>query len=284
MGGKGKKRREKNYKEAHGVGKNRLPPPPVRSSLDVIPSKLRKLMSYTSGQKLSTKKKPDSVSSESKIEDTYEIDNFSTEKKKKKRKRKQVDDLRFVAELGAVGSKRKERKKKYGFNLLYHVLLIISQIRGTKITLFVSYKINLFECVLFSHILQRGCFIIQIQGLGLNCSFKIFLNKDMCLLTTEYLCRLLEERKKKHKKAKQEDDLNFPGCEEIKFGEVVQAPPKLVNVPKRFGSSVNASQERIRLRTIEAYRDQKKWASRPGLHLPTTDLTHHNNVVLPVEK
>ncbi|KAF5816791.1 hypothetical protein HanRHA438_Chr03g0149631 [Helianthus annuus] len=235
MGGKGKKRREKNYKEAHGVGKNRLPPPPVRSSLDVIPSKLRKLMSYTSGSgklsvddaqenkgpaasdvakllldsnnKLSTKKKPDSVSSESKIEDTYEIDNFSTEKKKKKRKRKQVDDLRFVAELGAVGSKRKERKKK-----------------------------------------------------------------------------LLEERKKKHKKAKQEDDLNFPGREEIKFGEVVQAPPKLVNVPKRFGSSVNASQERIRLRTIEAYRDQKKWASRPGLHLPTTDLTHHNNVVLPVEK
>ncbi|MFS7919458.1 hypothetical protein Hanom_Chr03g00212901 [Helianthus anomalus] len=43
---------------------------------------------------------------------------------------------------------------------------------------------------------------------------------------------LLEERKKKHKKAKQEDDLNFPGREEIKFGEVVQAPPKLVNVPK----------------------------------------------------
>ncbi|XP_076929970.1 uncharacterized protein LOC143594589, partial [Bidens hawaiensis] len=253
MGGKGKKRREKNYKEAHGVGKNRLPPPPVRSSLDVIPAKLRKLMSYTSSgrfpiyyysqnnhllaiilfivyswiikfgflnktnpyfsynlvycvflgsgkfsvdgkennkthgggseagklvdnNKLPKKEKLDSVSSESKIEDTHETDNFSTEKKKKKRKRKQVEDLRFVAELGAVGSKRKERKKK-----------------------------------------------------------------------------LLEERKKKHKKAKKEDDLNFPEREEIKFGEVVQAPPKLVNVPKRFGSSVTASQERIRLRTIEAY-------------------------------
>ncbi|XP_076921552.1 uncharacterized protein LOC143583007 [Bidens hawaiensis] len=235
MGGKGKKRREKNYKEAHGVGKNRLPPPPVRSSLDVIPAKLRKLMSYTSSgsgkfsvdgkennkthgggseagklvdnNKLPKKEKLDSVSSESKIEDTHETDNFSTEKKKKKRKRKQVEDLRFVAELGAVGSKRKERKKK-----------------------------------------------------------------------------LLEERKKKHKKAKKEDDLNFPEREEIKFGEVVQAPPKLVNVPKRFGSSVTASQERIRLRTIEAYRDQKKWASRPGLQLPTADLAHHNSVVLPVEK
>ncbi|XP_076903493.1 uncharacterized protein LOC143558557 isoform X2 [Bidens hawaiensis] len=153
------------------------------------------------------KEKPDSVSTEPKIEDTHETDNFSTEKKKKKRKRKQVEDLRFVDELGAVGSKKKERKKK-----------------------------------------------------------------------------LLEERKKKHKKAKKEDDINFPEREEIKFGEVVQAPPKLVNVPKRFGSSVNASQERIRLRTIEAYRDQKKWASRPGLQLPTTDLAHHNSVVLPVEK
>ncbi|KAK1430194.1 hypothetical protein QVD17_12760 [Tagetes erecta] len=227
MGGKGKKRREKNYKEAHGIGKNRLPPPPLRSSLvDVIPSKLRTLISYTSSAdaqlnhnhnitssaaaaaKRLTKEKPDPVSSNSKIEeDTHEIDNLAVEKKKKKRKRKQVDDLRFVAELGALGSKRKERKKKR-----------------------------------------------------------------------------LEERKKKHKKAKKEDDLNFPGREEVKFGEVVQAPPKLVNVPKRFGSSVNASQERIRLRAIEAYRDQKKWASRPGLHLPTTDLTYHNSSVLPAEK
>ncbi|KAL8267799.1 hypothetical protein R6Q59_001597 [Mikania micrantha] len=223
MGGKGKKRREKNYKEAHGVGKNRLPPPPVRSSLDVIPSKLRKLMSYTAGSgklsldevenkssdgivdnKLATKEKPDSVYSKSKVKDTNEIDNFSTEKKTKKRKRKQAEDLRFVAELGAVGSKRKERKKK-----------------------------------------------------------------------------LLEERKKKHKKAKKEDDLNFPGREEIKFGEVVQAPPRLVNVPKRFGLSEKASQERMRLRAIEGYRDHKKWASRPGLHLPTTDLTYHNSSVLP---
>lgn len=227
MGGKGKKRREKNYKEAHGVGKNRLPPPPVRSSLDVMPSKLRKLMSYTQQQqgsgklsmdgeenknagsggrvssgsgnlnekKLSSKEKSESVTTETKIANTHEQD-ISTDKKKKKRKRKQVDDLRFAAELGVVVSKRKERKKE-----------------------------------------------------------------------------LLKERKKKHKKGGKEDDLNFPGREEIKFGEVVQAPPKLVNVPKKFGSSINASQERIRLRAIEAYREQKKWASRPGLNIPTADLT-----------
>lgn len=59
-------------------------------------------------QKVGANEKPDFVVSDSKIKDNDE----GTEKKKKKRKRKQVDDLRFEAELGAVGSKRKERKKK----------------------------------------------------------------------------------------------------------------------------------------------------------------------------
>lgn len=44
MGGKGRRRREKNYLAAHG-GNRRLPPPPDPSSVDAIPSKLRKLMS-----------------------------------------------------------------------------------------------------------------------------------------------------------------------------------------------------------------------------------------------
>lgn len=47
MGGKGKKRREKNYLAAHG-GPARLPPPPDRSKQDDVPSKLRILMNYTS--------------------------------------------------------------------------------------------------------------------------------------------------------------------------------------------------------------------------------------------
>lgn len=47
MGGKGKKRREKNYLASHG-GPARLPPPPDRSKQDALPSKLRVLMNYTS--------------------------------------------------------------------------------------------------------------------------------------------------------------------------------------------------------------------------------------------
>lgn len=42
----------------------------------------------------------------------------------------------------------------------------------------------------------------------------------------------MEAKKKRHKKAKIEEDLDFPGCEKIKFGDVVEAPPKLVTVPK----------------------------------------------------
>lgn len=44
MGGKGIRRREKNYRAAHG-GSSRLPPPPDPSSVDAVPSKLRKIMS-----------------------------------------------------------------------------------------------------------------------------------------------------------------------------------------------------------------------------------------------
>lgn len=46
------------------------------------------------------------------------------------------------------------------------------------------------------------------------------------------MCRRLEEMKHKHKKVKVSENLDFPGREEIKFGEVVKAPPKLVTIPK----------------------------------------------------
>lgn len=44
--------------------------------------------------------------------------------------------------------------------------------------------------------------------------------------------RRLEEMKNKHKRVKASENLDFPGREEIKFGEVVKAPPKLVTIPK----------------------------------------------------
>ncbi|XP_059459248.1 uncharacterized protein LOC132188734 isoform X1 [Corylus avellana] len=220
MGGKGRRRREKNYKAAHG-GYSRLPPPPKSSQVDALPSKLRKLISFTSA--LSSKphgsaakddagdKKPrpkdglDSGASGIKgggndehlrtpqyVDDSDDIVQSSTnEKRKRKRKSMKVDDLRFeTLDNPDTNPKRRERKKKY-----------------------------------------------------------------------------LEARKKKHKKDKMEADLDFPGHEKIKFGEVVEAPPKLLSVPKAFKNAPDASQERIRLRAIEAYRNRKGWASRPGIQL-----------------
>ncbi|CAK7347949.1 unnamed protein product [Dovyalis caffra] len=76
----------------------------------------------------------------------------------------------------------------------------------------------------------------------------------------------LEAKKKKHKKP--EESVDFPGREQIQFGDVVQTPPKLT-APSKFLNNVHdASRERLRLQAIEAYRSRKGWTSRPGLHLP----------------
>ncbi|XP_062154853.1 uncharacterized protein LOC133862943 [Alnus glutinosa] len=222
MGGKGRRRREKNYKAAHGAY-SRLPPPPNLSQVDALPSKLRKLISFTSalsspkphgsaakdgdaGKKALPKDglnsgtsgikgggKNDHLMTPQHVDDSDDIVQSSTnEKRKKKRKSKKVNDLRFeTLENLDTNLKKGDRKKKY-----------------------------------------------------------------------------LEAKKNKHKKAKLEADLDFPGHEEIKFGEVVKAPPKLLAVPKAFKNAPDASQERIRLRAIEAYRNRKGWASRPGIQLP----------------
>ena len=41
------------------------------------------------------------------------------------------------------------------------------------------------------------------------------------------ICRLLEAKKMKQQKVQEEEDLAFHGCEEIKFGDIVEASPKL---------------------------------------------------------
>ncbi|XP_041021389.1 uncharacterized protein LOC121262825 [Juglans microcarpa x Juglans regia] len=216
MGGKGRRRREKNYRAAHG-GYSRLPPPPNPSQVDALPSKLRKLISFTSSHypkpqgsaakdgDANKKTRAKGVSDPNGITDggDNEIlrtpqhpdsgDDTTKEKRKKKRKRNKVNDLRFETTLENSDArvKRRERKKKY-----------------------------------------------------------------------------LEVKKNKHKKAKTGVDCDFPGHEEIKFGEVVEAPPKLVGLPKAFKNVQGASQERIRLQAIEKYRNRKGWASRPGIQLP----------------
>ncbi|KAM0934761.1 hypothetical protein DsansV1_C31g0219661 [Dioscorea sansibarensis] len=218
MGGKGQRRREKNYLAAHG-GVRRLPPPPDPKELEAIPSKLRKLMLFKNPPPSASGSSPGDAPPEkrkaiataemkwkkkdSKTMDVEEqasslqmsdkcatTDASLNEKSKRKRKRKAVSDLRFLNEVATL-SKKKDRKKEF-----------------------------------------------------------------------------LQARKKKHKKANTNDVVDFPAREEVKFGDVVQAPPKLsfTKLPK---ASMDASQERFRLEAIEAYRNQRKWVSRPGMKLPS---------------
>ncbi|XP_065859760.1 uncharacterized protein [Euphorbia lathyris] len=220
MGGKGKRRREKNFKAAHG-GYSRLPPPPNPSNVDALPCKLRQIMSFTSplhdgsskpsmsGEEKRKRRRgdaeKDSVNSEATTDDRglmipEKMDeggsDSADEKKKKKRKRNQANDLRFETLVNTKTSqKKRERRKKY-----------------------------------------------------------------------------LESKKKKHKQSTTEDNLDFPGCEKIQFGDVVQAPPKLTSLPKGLKKVPDASQERVRLQAIDAYRKRKGWTSRPGLQLQLPNL------------
>ncbi|CAN0921391.1 hypothetical protein LINGRAHAP2_LOCUS32566 [Linum grandiflorum] len=136
MGGKGLRRREKNYRAAHG-GDSRLPPPPDASKHDAFPSKLRQLMTFVStphdngSDKLppTKKRKGGAVDEPPRLvkenlptrakqsvkDDDDDNGGGESKKKNKKRKRNQVKDLRFESLTGNTKTKekRKERKKKY---------------------------------------------------------------------------------------------------------------------------------------------------------------------------
>ncbi|KAF6160296.1 hypothetical protein GIB67_019065 [Kingdonia uniflora] len=201
MGGKGQRRREKNFNAAHG-GYSRLPLPPKSNEVDVLPSKLRRLLEFTNSSSLNNNKakrknnNPTGAGGDKKLNELGKgekerntRDETNDKKKKAKRKRKEISDLRFDEGKGVVGVKRRERQKKY-----------------------------------------------------------------------------LEVKRNKNKKPKIEDGITFQGHEEIKFGEVVQAPPKLLVVPKKVTKPAHdASRERLRVQTVEAYRNYKAWSSRPGI-------------------
>jgi len=141
MGGKGQRRREKNFLAAHG-GASRLPPPPNLKELDALPSKLRKIMQLKNQGSLQNpankkRKRADADEKTANPKDSHPFVEFKLEKednvgktsvkklgesdavtnsetRKRKRNKKTVDDLRFQnLDQAAVHSRRKERKKEY---------------------------------------------------------------------------------------------------------------------------------------------------------------------------
>ncbi|KAF5185740.1 Coiled-coil protein [Thalictrum thalictroides] len=196
MGGKGQRRREKNYNAAHGGSYSRLPPPPKPNDIDALPSKLRKLLEFTSTSSSTKGKALTNVEAKknNKNKDAVNTENKSNPKDESVPKtcisKEKGNDEKV--ELDSYGSKKRERKKKY-----------------------------------------------------------------------------LEAKKMKHKKAKVEVGTEFPEREHIMFGDVVDAPPKLIALPKAFKKVQDASHERLRLQAVEAYRNRKGWISRPGISLPS---------------
>ncbi|KAK9274259.1 hypothetical protein L1049_019073 [Liquidambar formosana] len=237
MGGKGRRRREKNFRAAHGEH-NRLPPPPDPSAVDALPSKLRRLMTFTASFpsqpgfiKVSTdtedKKRKGDGASEKKLRANDEIDTRTSGIKEGhddgegdndgKAMAPQLTDDDEIVHNNSTNEKRKAKRKR-------------KQVKDLR-------------------------FETEMSELGIGSKRR------------ERKKKYLEARKKKHKKAKTEENQEFPGHEKIKFGEVVEAPPKLVTIPKAFKAAQDASKERRRLQAVEAYRNRRGWTSRPGIHL-----------------
>ncbi|KAM7261250.1 hypothetical protein ACFE04_026725 [Oxalis oulophora] len=234
MGGKGQRRREKNYKAAHGDS-NRLPPPPDKKP-DTLPSKLRAILAYTSPTP----------------PPHQELANASNDSQGKNNKRKRDDDVTNGKKKQPIEDdiRKAESKDEEDSTLIKE---------GSEDDNEIGYEDGTNNNKKKKKKSRKHVDDLRFQELTKGASTK---RKDR---KKKYL-----EAKKNKKKAKTErDDLDFPGHENIRFGDVVQAPPKLVKVPKAIKTIANASQERIRLQTIENYRNRKGWTSRPGLQLPS---------------
>lgn len=233
MGGKGRRRREKNYRAAHG-GDARLPPPPKLKELEALPSKLRKIMEF----KNPSSAKPGSLQS-------------SKDSVNERRKR------------GVAGEKGKKANRKE----VVHSSAGVNLRGGDNFEKTTSDEhLNGKDATTNSSIYNDAKQKRKRKAIN-DLRFQE-LDQAASNLRKKKRKEYLEAKKKKHKKAKTDDVLDFPGHEEIRFGEVVEAPPKL-SLPKALKKPFDASQERMRLQAIESYRNRRGWTSRPGIKLPT---------------
>ncbi|KAJ1692734.1 hypothetical protein LUZ63_009432 [Rhynchospora breviuscula] len=227
MGGKGRRRREKNYAASHG-GDTRLPPPPKLRELEALPSKLRQLIKFKRASSDNIPEKQTRVRDEGngKKKLRASVGNLKENNPKKARVEKgaieksnlQKDEILDAnINSGSDDVKEKKKKRKAPKDLRFENLEAVTNTRKKK--------------------------------------------------RKEYL----DAKKKKRRKDTEDEIPNFPGREQIKFGDIVQAPPKLT-VPKMPKTSMDASKERLRLQAIEEYRNRKGWESRPGIQLPTPDV------------
>ncbi|KAL6606567.1 hypothetical protein ACP70R_042220 [Stipagrostis hirtigluma subsp. patula] len=230
MPGKGQRRREKNYRAAHG-GDSRLPPPPKPRELEAIPSKLRRLIAFQNKHNASANAKAEPPSSGGRGAPGKQEDGAGKNKPGKDKKTKN-QTLENPADNKAV------------------------EIKGDGGPAG-SENVNAEE--------RKGK---RKRGKVMDLRFKE-LDEKVAISKKQKRKKYLDEKKKKRKGNKTEALPDFPGHEKIKFGEVVEAPPKL-SFPK-VKSPLDASREMLRKEVIENYRNIKGWTSRPGLQIPALD-------------
>uniref|UniRef100_A0ACD5XRA7 Uncharacterized protein n=1 Tax=Avena sativa TaxID=4498 RepID=A0ACD5XRA7_AVESA len=230
MTGKGVRRREKNYRAAHG-GDARLPPPPKQRELDALPSKLRRLIAIQNKQSGGGGGKAgagtDASSGGPPGKQGADGTGKNNEGKDKKTKKQALET--------ASGNKAAETRGEGG------------PVDDEKVN-------------------ADGSKGKRKRGKVLDLRFKE-LDANVSVSKKQKRKKHLDEKKKKRKGSKVETLQEFPGREKVKFGEVVEAPPKL-KFPK-LKTPLDASTERLRKEVVENYRNIKGWTSRPGLQLPT---------------
>ncbi|KAG8069470.1 hypothetical protein GUJ93_ZPchr0006g43431 [Zizania palustris] len=192
MTGKGQRRREKNYRAAHG-GDSRLPLPPKQRELDALPSKLRRLIALQEKQNGGAKSSACSIAGDSSGGTPWnQGDSRATKNKSRKDTKTENQKLKPTTD-----SKVAEISDKNGSIADETVSVDGSKGKGK---------------------LKRG----KVMDLR----FKE-LDETVSVSRKQKRKKYLDEKKKKRKGNKMETLPDFPGCEKVKFGEVVEAPPKL---------------------------------------------------------
>eukprot|EP01018_Ginkgo_biloba_P016137 Gb_31695 [translate_table: standard] len=242
MGCKGRRRREKNYRAAHG-GHAPLAPPPTSKDIDAIPSKLRRIIQLRN-------------SSDSKLlpsgggarHGPHKSSQFGNEKSKEKQGGKHISATVPDLKKNHAGETKvicEEFQNKHN---------AIEQPVGQSSSSKRKWKQG-----------DELRLLLESQNIAPAGKRK-----------RERKKKYLEAKKKKHKRTKNDDAVEFPQHEKIQFGEVVKAPPKL-EFPKKVTMEMktrqDVSQERLRLQAIEDYRHRKGWTSRPGSHVPPINTT-----------
>ncbi|GMH22502.1 hypothetical protein Nepgr_024345 [Nepenthes gracilis] len=238
MGGKGKRRREKNYKAAHG-GYNRLPLPPDPSSLDALPAKLRKIIAFVSSS--TTPSNTDQSSEKSSVNAKQKVKRGNDNSEKKPHQ-----EVEFDAKISGVNHGRENERT--------------STPRA---------KDNGHKCVQMSTVEKKKKKRKKQRVDDLRFESEV---EKIGVISTRWQRKkeyLKSKKKKKKKKANSNENQDVAKHDEVKFGEVVKAPPKLAVIPKASKRRLDASHERLRIKAIEDYRNRKHWTSRPGIHLPS---------------